>query len=341
MRGLGLFAAAAALSCAALAQQPQIGQESKDSVWVPTPERMIRRLLQLADTTPQDVVLDLGSGDGRIPIHAAKHFGARAIGVELEGNLVELSKKTAAVQGVAHRVTFLQQDLFEADFSSATVIALYISPGVMQRLKPRLLQLKPGTRIVSHHFTLGDWEPDEVVQVEGRTGYLWVVPAAVAGEWRVNIEGDQFRVRIEQRYQALSTSGEREGRPLHVIGARLRGTEIRFTHSIATAACATSTARWKARGSPASPKDPASSRAAGPRRGKASRSYKRRGPGCKLRLTASSRSSCRSCPSWGSCWSRSCCRWSCPSPCRFPATWSATWSCCRFRQRRRRSPTTC
>lgn len=196
---------------------------------MPTPERMIRRLLQLADTTPDDIVLDLGSGDGRIPIYAAKHFGARGIGVELEGNLVELSKKAAVLQGVAHRVKFLQQDLFEADISSATVIALYISPGAMQRLKPRLLQLNPGTRIVSHHFTLADWDPDEVVQVEGRTGYLWVVPAAVAGEWRVSTGGEQFRLRIGQRHQAITTSGERDGRALHVIGARLRGTEIRFT----------------------------------------------------------------------------------------------------------------
>ena len=196
---------------------------------MPTPERMIRRLLQLADTTPHDVVLDLGSGDGRIPIHAARHFGARGIGVELEGNLVELSKKAAALQGVAQRVRFLQQDLFEADLSGATVIALYISPSVMQRLKPRLLALEPGTRVVSHHFTLEDWEPDEVVRVEGRTGYLWVVPAAVAGEWQIRLENETFRVKVEQRYQQLTTSGERDGRALHVIGARLRGTEIRFT----------------------------------------------------------------------------------------------------------------
>jgi SAM-dependent methyltransferase len=211
------------------APAPQIGQQSKDSVWVPTPERMIRRMLQLADTTKDDVVLDLGSGDGRIPIYAAKHFGARAVGVELEGNLVELSKKTAAAQGVAERAKFLQQDLFEADLSQATVVALYISPGVMERLKPRLLALKPGTRVVSHHFTLGDWEPDEVVKVEERTGYLWVVPAAVEGRWWVSVGQDEFFMRVQQRHQAIQTEGERAGKPLPVIGARLRGTEIRFT----------------------------------------------------------------------------------------------------------------
>ena len=219
-----------ALVCGSAAgQAPQIGQVSRDSVWVPTPERMIRRLLQLADTTKDDVVIDLGSGDGRIPIYAAKHFGAFGIGVELERNLVELSNKSAAAEGVANRVRFLQQDLFEADISAATVIALYISPGVMERLRPRLLALKPGTRVVSHHFTLGDWQPDEVIQVEGRTGYLWVVPVAAAGEWRVGTSDDEFLVRIEQRHQAITTSGERDGKELHVIGARLRGTEIRFT----------------------------------------------------------------------------------------------------------------
>jgi hypothetical protein len=109
------------------------------------------------------------------------------------------------------------------------VIALSISPGVMERLKPRLLKLKPGTRIVSHHFPLGDWEHDEKVEVEGRSGYLWVVPAAVEGTWRVSIPGQDFRLRIERRYQRLTTSGERDGKTLHVIGAGLRGTEIRFT----------------------------------------------------------------------------------------------------------------
>ena len=209
--------------------QPQIGQQSKDSVWVPTPERVIRRMLQLADTTKDDVVIDLGSGDGRIPIYAAKHFGARAVGVELEKNLIDLSRQTANAQGVARRVQFLQQDLFEADLSSATVVALYISPGVMQRLQPRLLGLRPGTRVVSHQFTLGDWEPDEVVQVEGRTAYLWIVPAALQGKWLVEFDAEKFTVSVEQRYQRLSTTGERGGKPLQVIGARLRGSEIRFT----------------------------------------------------------------------------------------------------------------
>lgn len=214
----------------ALAQAaPQIGQVSKDSVWVPTPERMIRRLLQLADVTPQDLVIDLGSGDGRIPIHAAKHFGARAIGVELEENLIRVSEQAAKAQGVSHLATFLRQDLYEADLSRATVVALYISPGVMEKLRPRLLALRPGTRLVSHHFTLGDWEPDEVIRTEGRTGYLWVVPADARGSWTVNLPDGELRLRIDQVHQSLAVRGERNGRAVNVIGTRLRGTEIQFT----------------------------------------------------------------------------------------------------------------
>jgi len=223
------FLVLALLTATVCAQTPEIGQVSKDSVWVPTPDRMIHRMLQLADTTDKDVVLDLGSGDGRIPIHAAKHFGARGIGVELEKNLIELSRKAAAAQGVGHRVQFVQQDLFTYDLSAATVIALYISPGAMEKLKPRFLALRPGTRVASHHFTLGDWEPDEIVRVEGRTGYLWVVPAHVKGEWVVSIPGGDFLLRVEQHHQQLKTTAERDAKPLHVIGARLRGTELRFT----------------------------------------------------------------------------------------------------------------
>lgn len=208
---------------------PQIGQISKDSVWVPTPDRMIRRMMQMADVTRDDLVIDLGSGDGRIPIHAARHFGARAIGVELEPNLVRLSIDKARAEGVAERARFLQQDLFQADLSQATVIALYISPGVMVRLRPILLGLKPGTRVVSHHFTLEPWEPDETIRVENRMAYLWVVPADVRGDWVVSVAGQDLVVRFAQNMQMLTTTGERAGRPVNVIGARLRGSEVRFT----------------------------------------------------------------------------------------------------------------
>lgn len=226
---LGLWQGHAAAQAVPANAVPQIGQVSKDSVWVPTPERMIRRMLQVADTTRDDVVMDLGSGDGRVPIHAARHFGARAIGVELEANLIRVSEEAAKREGVANRVKFLKQDLFEADLSEVTVFALYISPGVMDRLRPKLLSLKPGTRVTSHHFTLGDWEPDESFRVENRTGYLWVVPAEVRGHWKVAQAGDELTLAVEQKHQALVTKGARAGQAVNVIGARLRGTEISFT----------------------------------------------------------------------------------------------------------------
>ena len=142
---------------------------------------------------------------------------------------MQVSIEAAKTQGVAHLARFVRQDLFEFDLSEATVIALYISPGVMTRLKPRLLKLAPGTRVVSHHFTLEGWEPDETIRVAERSGYLWVVPADARGDWTVRTGTDALRMRIEQDHQQLRVRGERAGRAVPVIGVRLRGTEIAFS----------------------------------------------------------------------------------------------------------------
>ena len=190
-------ATAAAQTTTQDASPAPIGQVSKDSVWVPTPDRLIHRMLQLADTTRRDFVIDLGSGDGRIPIAAAKAFGARALGVELEQNLIDYSIRAAKRQGVAGRARFLKQDLFETDLSRATVITMYISPPVMVKLRAKLLTLAAGTRIVSHHFTLGDWEPDEMVQVEERRAYLWLVPARVEGRWTMRLGDTHYVLRFD------------------------------------------------------------------------------------------------------------------------------------------------
>ena len=206
-----------------------IGQVSKDSVWVPTPDRLIVRMLQIADTTRRDFVIDLGSGDGRIPIAAARLFGARSLGIELEQNLIDYSIRSAKRQDIAARATFRRQDLFETDLSKATVITMYISPPVMEKLKPKLSALAPGTRLVSHQFMLGDWEPDEMVQVEERRAYLWVVPARVEGRWAVRLGADAYRLRFEQAYQMLRPSAEYDGRPTSAFAARLRGDMIRFS----------------------------------------------------------------------------------------------------------------
>ncbi len=208
--------------------QPQVGQLGKDVVWVPTPYRLIERMLQMADTSGKDVVVDLGSGDGRIPITAAKKFGARAVGIEYDADLVELSTRSAAREGVSDRVRFLRQDLFQSDLSLATVVALYVSPAIMLRLRPQLLGLKAGTRIVSHQFTLGDWEADEQAIVERANGYLWVVPAKAAGKWQLRLGEDVYALDLQQEYQMLRGSAEYQGKHSPVIAARLRGEDIRF-----------------------------------------------------------------------------------------------------------------
>ena len=210
--------------------QPQVGQPGKDVVWVPTPDRLIERMLQMADTTGKDVVVDLGSGDGRIPIAAAKKFGARSLGIEYEADLVQLSIRSAEREGVADRVRFLRQDLFQTDLSQATVITLYVSPTIMLQLRPRLLALKAGTRIVSHQFTLGDWEADEQAIVERTSGYLWVVPAKAEGKWQLRLGEDIYDLQLQQEYQMLRGSADHKGQGKRspVIAARLRGEDIRF-----------------------------------------------------------------------------------------------------------------
>ena len=211
------------------AYRPQVGQPGKDVVWVPTPERLIVRMLQMADTTSADFVMDLGSGDGRIPIAAAKRFGARALGIEYDPGLVQLSILAAEREGVADRVRFLRQDLFQTDFSAATVITLYLGIDTTPRLRPRLLELKPGTRVVSHQFTLGDWEPDETARVENSPAYLWVVPARAAGTWALKLGADAYELSMQQQFQMIRGTARRAGKSSPVVGGRLRGVEIRFT----------------------------------------------------------------------------------------------------------------
>ena len=218
----------AAQDQAAGALQPQVGQPGKDVVWVPTPHRLIERMLQMADTTGKDVVVDLGSGDGRIPIVAAKKFGARSLGIEYEADLVQLSILSAAREGVADRARFLRQDLFQTDLSEATVVALYVSPAIMLALRPRLLGLKAGTRVVSHQFTLGDWEADEQAIVERTSAYLWVVPARAEGIWQLRLGEDVYELQLQQEYQLLRGSVEHRGKRSPVLAARLRGEDIRF-----------------------------------------------------------------------------------------------------------------
>lgn len=192
--------------------QPQVGQPGKDVVWVPTPPELVEKMLDLAKVTPQDFVVDLGSGDGRNVIGAARR-GARALGVEFNPQMVELSQRNAAAAGLADRASFVQGDMFVHDFSQATVLALFLLPSNMMQLKPKFLDLRPGTRIVSNTFSVEGWPPDETDSIGGDcaswcTAHLWIVPAKVAGTWRLP-EGS---LTLEQNYQTVSgtlTSGTR------------------------------------------------------------------------------------------------------------------------------------
>lgn len=208
--------------------EPQRGQMGKDVIWLPTPESLVERMLTMAQVGPRDVVYDLGSGDGRMVIAAAKR-GAQANGVEFNPELLAFSESRARGQGVAGKARFIRGDIFETDFSDATVVTLYLLSTLNMRLRPTLLKMSPGTRVVSHAFTMEDWAPDEVSRAEQRTAYLWIVPAAVEGSWRVDLQGGRsFDVALGQRFQkvegtvALGTveAGLRE--PV------LRGDTIRF-----------------------------------------------------------------------------------------------------------------
>src|SRR5688572_30376702 len=172
---------------------PSVGQEGKDVIWVPTPQSLVDRMLQMAGTKPTDYVIDLGSGDGRTVITAVKKFGAPALGIEYNADMVALAKRAAEKEGVADRAQFIQGDIFQTDFSKATVLTLYLLPSLNVKLRPTILNMKPGTRVVSHAFTMDDWQADMVDSADGRTAYMWIVPAKVAGTWKIETTGSGAR----------------------------------------------------------------------------------------------------------------------------------------------------
>jgi SAM-dependent methyltransferase len=221
--------ALAAFATAALAQTqpkdrdftPQVGQAGKDVIWVPTPEDLVERMLRMAQTTSKDYVVDLGSGDGRTVIAAAKKFGARSLGIEYNADMVDLSTRNAAREGVTANAKFIRGDIFEADFTNATVVTMYLLPGLNLKLRPRILDMKPGTRVVSHQFNMDDWHPDETTNLDGRRAYLWIVPAKVNGTWRILSGSDVWDATLEQRYQVVDGSIR-----LGALNAGLRETRL-------------------------------------------------------------------------------------------------------------------
>ncbi len=235
--GLALLFTAFVSTCVAQAQkapatyEPTSGQEGKDVVWVPTSQALVDKMLDMARMTKNDFVMDLGSGDGRTVITAAKR-GARAVGVEYNPDMVELSKRNAEKEGVSARATFMKADLFETDFSRATVITMFLLPDINLKLRPKILGLKPGTRIVSNSFTMGDWKEDARTSITPEAGcetswctaLLWIVPARVEGTHPL----PQGEVTFKQRYQELSGSLVTEGKT-YALEGKVRGEAVSFT----------------------------------------------------------------------------------------------------------------
>lgn len=209
--------------------EPQVGQAGKDVIWVPTPQALVDKMLDTAKVTPNDYVIDLGSGDGRMVITAAKR-GARAHGIEYNPDMVELSKRNAAKEGVSDRATFEKADIFQSDFSKATVITMFLLTDLNRRLRPKILDLKPGTRVVSNTFDMGDWQADENIQVaENCTsycrGYFWIVPAKVEGNWKT----PNGELTLEQKYQVVSGTLKTGNVVAPIVDGKLTGDQITFT----------------------------------------------------------------------------------------------------------------
>ncbi len=221
--------ASGALAQATPAYEPNVGQEGKDVVWVPTPQALVDKMLDMAKVTPKDYLIDLGSGDGRTVITAAKR-GVRATGIEYNPDMVELSKRNAQTEGVAEKATFVKADLFASDFSKATVITMFLLDRINLQLRPKLLNLKPGTRLVSNTFTMGDWAEDAKVNVSDGcqsfcAAYLWIVPAKVTGAWKMG----PGELQLRQDFQMVTgklTIGDKE---MLISGGRLRGDRLAFS----------------------------------------------------------------------------------------------------------------
>jgi SAM-dependent methyltransferase len=215
------------------AYQPQSGQPGKDVVWVPTSDSLVRRMLAMAGVTSSDRVYDLGAGDGKIAIAAAKEYGAHAVGVEYNSDMARLAQCFVEAEGVGEKVRIINGDIFETDFSTATVVTLYLLPELNMRLRPTILKMKPGTRVVSHSFMMDDWEPDDRSMSEDGTAYLWIVPASVQGRWTFRQQGgaDQFVVELQQAFQQVTgTAGDQQ-----VSGAKLSGADLELAFAQAGA----------------------------------------------------------------------------------------------------------
>jgi SAM-dependent methyltransferase len=217
--------------------KPTIAQEGKDVIWIPTPTGLAERMLKSANVTKNDLVYDLGAGDGKIAILAAKQFNATAIGIEFNPDMAEYARKNVRLAGVSNKVSIITGDIFKEDFSKATVVTLYLLPALNIRLRPTILAMKPGTRVVSNTFTMGNWTADQTVQSDsGHMGYLWIVPARVEGSWTISglpglSNSHSLRLSILQQYQEITATLEVPGRTNSIsIKGRLNGDQISFEY---------------------------------------------------------------------------------------------------------------
>jgi SAM-dependent methyltransferase len=239
VRSVALLVVGFLVAAAAHAQfQPQVGQAGKDVIWVPTPDDVVERMLTMAQVTPKDLVMDLGAGDGKIAIMAARKFGARAIGIEYNPEMVKYANANAKAAGVAGegvgKAVIRHGDIFATDFTQANVITLYLLPGLNMKLRPQLLSMRPGTRVVSHSFSMEDWEADEISTLDGRRAYFWVVPANVMGNWSLELQGpgaaQKLDLTLEQVFQKISGSVALGAMQAGLRAARLRGAAIGFSY---------------------------------------------------------------------------------------------------------------
>ncbi len=207
--------------------EPQVGQAGKDVIWVPTPDEVVDRMLRMAQVTANDLVYDLGAGNGKIAIAAAK-IGARAVGIEYNPEMAKHAQGNVVAAGVQARARILQGDIFATDFSQATVVTMYLLPGLNMKLRPTILAMRPGTRIVSHSFTMEDWEADEISSMDGRRAYFWVVPANVNGGWTIESGAEKHELVFEQKFQKIEGTIGLGHTQAGLRAARLSGFSISF-----------------------------------------------------------------------------------------------------------------
>ena len=232
---LTLLLAGCSMTHVAPEYTPTMAQEGKDVIWLPTPTDLAERMLKIANVTQDDLVYDLGAGDGKIAILAAKEFKATAVGIEFNPDMAEHARKNVQRASVSNKVTIITGDIFKEDFSKATVLTLYLLPRLNIKLRPKIFEMKPGTRVVSNTFTMGEWTADETVQTDnGYMGYFWIVPAKVEGQWSIqglpDLNGPQATLSVNQRFQRFDARLQINQDDIRKISGKISGDTMNFEY---------------------------------------------------------------------------------------------------------------